>query len=138
MRGEIDAVALLADGDLDAVVLRALRGRAAPHARFAQDRDSALLDDARAHSSEHVVAAAPFEHDAVDARTLEQLREQQARWPRADDADLSSCGWACGFGVLRQRVGDQRLCIGGAGVVYREPPGRDDRDVLAPVGRRDT
>ena len=92
LRREVDAVALLADGDLDAVVLQPFALEPLRHARFAQDRDSALLDDTGAHASEHVVAAAPFEDDAVDAGTLEQLREQQARRPRADDADLRSCG----------------------------------------------
>ena len=73
---EVDAVALIADGDLDAMVLQPFALEPRRNARFAQDLDSALLDDAGAHAAEHVVAAAPLEDDAVDAGALEQLREQ--------------------------------------------------------------
>ena len=73
---EVDAITLRADRDLDARVLQAFALEALRDAGFAQDRDGALLDDTGTHSAEHVVATAPFEHDAIDARSLEQLCEQ--------------------------------------------------------------
>src|SRR5690606_35058535 len=54
----------------------------------AQHVDRALLEDAGAHASEHVSPAAALEHDAVDAFDVQQVREQQAGWTRADDAHL--------------------------------------------------
>ena len=136
LRREVDAIALLADGDLDAVVLQPFALEPLRHARLAQDRDGALLDDAGAHAPEHVVAAAPLEDDAVDAGALEQLREQQARRPRADDADLRSCSGHAASACYGSAYAISDCASAAPGIVYREPPGRDDRDVLAAVGRR--
>jgi polyisoprenoid-binding protein YceI len=55
----------------------------------ASDLDGALLEHAGPHSAEHVLAAAPLEHDRVDAVRVQQLREQESRGTGAHDAYLS-------------------------------------------------
>ena len=50
--------------------------------------DRALLEHAGADAPEHVLGAALFEDDGVDARLVQQLPEQQPGRSRADDRDL--------------------------------------------------
>src|SRR5690606_6267759 len=90
LRGEIDAMALLARGDLDAAMHEALALEPRGHPRRTQDRHRALLDHAGTHAAEHIFAAAPLEDDALDASAIEKLREQEAGRPRADDTHLCS------------------------------------------------
>ena len=54
---EVDAVAAAGPADLDAVVHEALGVHARADARFVEQRDRALFEDARADAPEHVLAA---------------------------------------------------------------------------------
>ena len=49
-----------------------------------------LLEDAGADALDHVVLAAVFENDGVDARTMEQMTEHQPGRPGSDDGDLGA------------------------------------------------
>src|SRR5262249_56373025 len=64
------------------------------HARaqadLTQKRDRAGLEHAGTDSFLHVGAALAFEHDAVDAALIENMREQQAGRSAADDCHLGS------------------------------------------------
>ncbi len=57
---------------------------------LAQHIDGRRLEHACADAGEHVVAALPLEDDALDAVPVQDLGEEQAGRPRADDADLRS------------------------------------------------
>ncbi len=52
--------------------------------------DGALLEHAGADAVLDVVAVARLEHDALDARDLEQAREREPGRAGADDPDLGS------------------------------------------------
>ena len=91
-RLQVDAVALAAEGQLDAIVHQALAVHALAHARLVEQVDADLLQHAGADAAEHVVGAALLEHDVVDAGLVQQLAEQQAGRAGADDDDLGAAG----------------------------------------------
>ena len=66
----------------------ALAAHALADAGFVQQVDRALLEHAGAQRRLDFLAAARLEHDRFDAAQVQQVREQQARGSRADDADL--------------------------------------------------
>ena len=55
----------------------AVHARAEPD--LAQQLDGARLQHAGADAPEHVGAALPLQHDAVDAVAMEDVRQEQAR-----------------------------------------------------------
>ncbi len=59
-------------------------------ARIAQHLDRAEFEHARADALEHMRLALPFEHDAVDSMSVQQMRQEQAGRAAADDRDLSA------------------------------------------------
>ena len=71
---------------------RAFAVHALAEADFAQQRDGAGLQHAGANPLQHVGAGLPLQHDAVDAVAIENMREQQAGGPAADDGDLCTHG----------------------------------------------
>jgi hypothetical protein len=86
--GEVDAVPGAGERDLDAAVHQAFGVEPAPDAGLVEKLHRALLEHAGANAAEHMLAAAPFQHDRVDAGALEQLRQQQPGRTRPDDGDL--------------------------------------------------
>ena len=52
--------------------------------------DTALLQHASANATQHVVRAASFDDDSVDAIPEQELPEQQSRRAGTDDGDLSA------------------------------------------------
>ena len=85
---EIDAMAAAAEADLDPVVDEPFRIDPGAEPDRAQEVDDALLEDAGAHAGDHVLLRPVLEDDRLDALEVEQVREQQARRPCADDSDL--------------------------------------------------
>ena len=83
----VDQLAV-AEADVDRLVDHAFAPQPLVEAQFVHQVDGALLQHAGAHAVLDVGAAARFEHDAVDAFAIEQMREEQAGRPRADDGDL--------------------------------------------------
>ena len=55
---------------------------------LAQQRNGAGLEHAGANPFQHVRAGLALQHDAIDAVAVENVGEQQARRPAADDGDL--------------------------------------------------
>ncbi len=78
----------VAEADVDRLVDHAFAPQPLVQAELAHQIDGALLQHAGAHAVFHIGAAARFQHDAVDALAIEQMREEQARGARADDDDL--------------------------------------------------
>ena len=66
----------------------AVHARAEPD--FAQERDGAGLEHAGANPLEYVRSRLPLQHDRVDAVAVENVGEQQARRPGADDDDFGA------------------------------------------------
>ena len=90
---------MLADLDLDAFDARGLRAKPAIEAGFTQNVDAALLEHARAHAFFDVGAASCLDHDRFDAVQVQEMRQQQSRRTRPDDADL--CAFAHSFSSCR-------------------------------------
>jgi hypothetical protein len=67
----------------------ALLCEAAAESRFVEKIDRALFEHARANALDHVLLRPVLDYDRFDAFEMEQVREQETRWPRADYADLS-------------------------------------------------
>jgi len=68
----------------------ALGEHARADARFVEQRDHALFEDSRPDATEHVLAGVALADYVVDARALQELSEQEAGRPRADDGDLGA------------------------------------------------
>ena len=83
----VDQLAV-AEADVDRLVDHAFAPQPLVEPELGHQVDGALLQHAGAHAIFHIGAAARFEHDAVDALAIEQMREEQPGRPRADDADL--------------------------------------------------
>ena len=83
----VDQLAV-AEADVDRLVDHAFAPQPLVEAELVHQVDGALLQHAGAHAILHIGAAARLEHDAVDAFAIEQMREEQAGRPRADDGDL--------------------------------------------------
>ena len=65
-----------------------LAGEPVADAELVQQVDRVLLEQPGADALLDVLAVARLEHDALDARALEQQGERQAGGSGADDADL--------------------------------------------------
>ena len=63
------------------------------YAQLDHQIDRALLEHAGSHPLDHIIAAAIFNDDRVDALQMKHLAQQQSGGPRADDADL--CAHRC-------------------------------------------
>ena len=74
--------------DLDAVVRQPLGVEPGGAAGAVQQVDGALLEHAGADPAEDVVAADAVEDHRLDPGVVQQLAEQQAGRPRADDRHL--------------------------------------------------
>ena len=75
-------------GDAGAVVDLALGVHPGTDPGVAQQPDRSPLEHAGADAAEDVLAALAFEHDAVDAGAVEQVREQRSGRSGTDDRDL--------------------------------------------------
>ena len=81
---------LAREPQLDAVVDEPLAPQPLADADLVQQVDRALLQHARADPLLDVLAAPVLEHDGVDARQVQQMREHQSGGPGADDPDLGA------------------------------------------------
>ena len=81
----VDAVAVAAEGELDAVMDQAFGMRALAGADLVEQRHRAFLEQAGADAAEHIFAGLALQNDVVDAVAVQQLPEQQSRRTRADD-----------------------------------------------------
>jgi DNA-binding IclR family transcriptional regulator len=86
--GEVDAVPVVSEAQLDALVPHALVVEALADAGLAQRLRRAVFQHTGAHPVLDVPTVAALEHRRVDALKMQQLREQQAGRPGTDDADL--------------------------------------------------
>jgi hypothetical protein len=56
----------------------------------AQQLDRTRLERAGTNSMEHMLPGLPLQYDAVDAVSIEDVRQQQPGWSSADDRHLGS------------------------------------------------
>ena len=99
---QVDAVALAAEAQVEAVVRQALGMHARAHAQLVEQIDRHLLQHAGADAAEHVLGAALFDDGVVDARLAEQGAQQQSRRTGAHDDDLGAHG---GWSPVTRRDG---------------------------------
>ncbi len=85
---ERDPVALPAEPQLDAVMDQALAQHPLPRAGADEGVHGALLQDAGPHPMLNVIAAAGLQDHRLDAAQVQEVGEQQAGRPGADDRDL--------------------------------------------------
>ena len=81
-------MALSVEADVDALVTQASLVHAVAHTHGRHEIDSALLEHARPHPVDDVIAAAVLDDHRVDAIAVQELREQQPGRTRTDNADL--------------------------------------------------
>ena len=86
--GEGDAVATPGELQVQAPVDRTFAAQPIADADLGQEVDRALLEHAGANLGLELGAAAALEHDRLDPRAREQVREQQPSGAAADDSDL--------------------------------------------------
>ena len=86
----INAVALAAEHQIDAVVDDALAADPSAHARFMQHVHRGLLQNTSADAAQHIIRALALDDDGVNACFVKQLTEQQPRRARANDGDLGA------------------------------------------------
>ena len=84
----VDVERAVVEAQEDARVVEPLAVEPVGDADLMQDVDGVLLEQPGAHSLLDVRAVADLEHDAVDARLVQQQREREAGRPGADDPDL--------------------------------------------------
>ena len=104
--GQVDAVADAVEAQLEALVHEPLALEPLAQPGGLEQVDRALLEHAGAHALLDVVAAARLEHDRLDAVAGEQVAEEQAGRPAADDADLGAhhAAAATACATLRSRT----------------------------------
>ena len=85
---EIDVVQGAAEAEIDAVVEHAFALHARAHADLDQEVARPLLDQSGADAALDIVAAAVLQHDGLDARQMQEMRQHQPGRPGADDTDL--------------------------------------------------
>jgi hypothetical protein len=61
-----------------------------PEADGAQQIDRTRLERAGANSIEYMLSGLPFQYDAIDAVSIEDMRQQQPSRSAADDRHLGS------------------------------------------------
>ena len=86
--GEVDAVAVSVDAQLEAAMLEALAGEAVAEAGLHHEVDGALFEHTGADGRLDGGAGAVFDDDAVDAFEVEEVGEHEAGRTGADDANL--------------------------------------------------
>ncbi len=90
--GERDPVVGAVEAQREPVVRQALRVEPVAEAGLAQQFDGGMLQHARADPLLDVLAAAPLEHDGVDAGPVQQVGQHEPGGAGADDADPGARG----------------------------------------------
>ena len=85
---QIDTMAAAAEAQLEAVMGQSDPLQPLADSRFNHQVDGALLEQAGANPLLHISPTASLEHDRLDPRQVQQVRQHQARRARADNADL--------------------------------------------------
>ena len=89
-RVHVHPVALACVQHVKTTVHQSFGMHALAHTGFVQQVDGDLLQHPGADAAQHVVAALAFQNDGIDARLVQQLAQQQARRPRANDGHLGA------------------------------------------------
>jgi hypothetical protein len=89
-RVQIDAVALAREAEEDPLVHRSFALHAVADAHLGEQMHRALLQHAGADRRFDLGPASRFEDDRFDLAQVEEMREQQTRGARPDDADLGT------------------------------------------------
>jgi hypothetical protein len=90
-RLEVDAVAGSTETQVDAAMLLPFPEHPVGHTRVDQQPDTVTLEDACPVGRLDLVGGAGVQHDRVDTRHMQQMRQHQSRRPAADDDHLGSC-----------------------------------------------
>jgi hypothetical protein len=113
-------------GDEEALVDLAFPIHALAAPGLAHQGGEAMLQNAGADAAEHIFAAVLLEHDIVDALEVQKLRQEQARRPAADDANLDFHAFPASSSPLRPRVAAALLCR-----IFKRSAGRRKRGFAA-------
>src|SRR6185437_744423 len=84
---EVESVPSAPEGDLDAIVQKRLPSHTLADTSGFEQLYRTGLDDSGADAAEHMLGRLPLENDVVDTFLAQELPEQQARRPGADDDD---------------------------------------------------
>jgi hypothetical protein len=87
---QVESVPSTAKAQAETAELQALRVEALTDVRSVEHLDRPGFENSCTDAAEDVLDGAMLEDDRIDARTVEQLAEQQSRWARTDDGDLNA------------------------------------------------
>jgi hypothetical protein len=87
---EVDAMTVALEGHVDAAVAYALTTQTVAQSGLGEEVDSPLLKDAGAHAFDHIITAAVFDYDGVDAFEVQQMSQEQPRGSGPHDRHLSA------------------------------------------------
>ena len=85
---QVDVVTLAAKTEVQPLMRQAFALQPFAHAHLDHQIDGALLQHPGAHALDHILLAAVFNDDRIDALQVQQVSQQQAGGPGADDANL--------------------------------------------------
>ena len=91
-RGQIHTMPGTVEQKVEAVVDQPFARQAVAHAGTAQQVHHALLEHAGPDAAQHVVGAPVLDDERVNARSMQQLTEQEAGRAGPDDGDLNPRG----------------------------------------------
>ena len=136
---EINVMATPLKADVEPVMSEACASEPRPDTHRVEQIHRALLEYARPHAIDHVLAAAILDDDRIDAVEMQQVSKQQPCRTCTDDSDLRShvrsdgaTGRGC-EGPVRGCEGPVRGCDGRVRVRWTEPSGpRPSHRTFAP------
>src|SRR5918995_1080837 len=125
-RREVDPVPLAGDLQLDPVVDEAFPSEALSHADLLQQVDGALLEHPGPDAALDVLAGSVLENDRVDPPEVEEVSEDEAGGPGADDADLRPLGpqpqTSCAVSTIRRSLATCSSCVSALPSTVEEKP----------------
>jgi hypothetical protein len=87
---EVDPVAAAGKVQKQTVMKQSFRHHPCTDTRLVQDVDTLVLEHAGTHAIFNVVTTFGFQHGALDAVLMQEVRQQKARRTRADDRNLGT------------------------------------------------
>src|SRR5215203_21060 len=125
-RREVDPVPLAGELQLDPVVDETLPSEPLSHADLLQQVDSALLEHPGPDAALDVLAGSVLENDGVDPLQVEEVSEDEAGRPGADDADLRPLGpqpqTSCAVSTIRRSLATCSSCVSALPSTVEEKP----------------
>jgi hypothetical protein len=91
---QVDAMSLAIEAELDPAMNQALAAHALADSSFVQQIHRALFQDARANAILDMFARLGLYNDALHARKMQELGQDESGWSGSDDRNLGTMAFA--------------------------------------------